>query len=89
MKKIISDIFSSIKISRTLLISGAVTIGLALILLLILFENRRTFLTNEVKDRSALVKAGPEVRVASAKRSPEERLISLTGEAHPYAEVVL
>jgi RND family efflux transporter MFP subunit len=44
---------------------------------------------NETRDRLAAVKAGPEVRVISAQRSSGERMVSLTGEARPYATVTL
>ena len=75
--------------ARRLFISGIGLIVLALVLLLVLLENRRVFLMNETRDRLAAVKAGPEVRVIAAKRSSGERLVSLTGEARPYAAVTL
>ena len=74
---------------RRLFISGIGLVVLALVLLLVLFENKRVYLMNETRDRLAAVKAGPEVRVMSAKRSSGERLVSLTGEARPYAAVTL
>ncbi len=80
---------STAKGARKLFISGITLIALALIFLLVLFENRKVYLMNETRDRLAAVNAGPEVRVTSAKRSPGERLVSLTGEAQPYAAVTL
>jgi len=80
---------STSKGARRLFISGIGLVVLALVLLLVLFENRRVYLMNETRDRLAAVKAGPEVRVMSAKRSSGERLVSLTGEARPYAAVTL
>jgi membrane fusion protein (multidrug efflux system) len=75
--------------ARKLIISGVSLVLLALILLLVLFENRRVSLMNETRDRLAAVKAGPEVRVVSAKRTSEGQLVTLTGEARPYAAVIL
>ena len=80
---------STLKGARRLFISGVALVVLALALLLVLFESRRAYLMNETRDRLAAVKAGPEVRVISAKRSSGERLVSLTGEARPYAAVTL
>ena len=74
---------------RRLFISGVALVALALVLLLALFVSRRAYLMKETRDRAAAVKAGPEVRVISAKRSSGERLVSLTGEARPYAAVTL
>jgi membrane fusion protein, multidrug efflux system len=75
--------------TRRLFLSGIGLVVLAVVLLLILFENRRVYLMNETRDRLAAVKAGPEVRVITAKRSSGERLVSLAGEARPYAAVTL
>jgi membrane fusion protein (multidrug efflux system) len=75
--------------ARRLFLSGIGLIVLALVLLLVLFENRRVYLMNETRDRLAAVKAGPEVRVITAKRSSGERPVSLAGEARPYAAVTL
>lgn len=80
---------SKSKGARRLFIFGIGLIVLALVLLLILLENRRVYLMNETRDRLAAVKAGPQVRVIAAKRSSGERLVSLTGEARPYAAVTL
>jgi RND family efflux transporter MFP subunit len=74
---------------RRLLISGVGLVALALVLLLVLFENRRVYLMNETRDRLAAVKAGPEVQVVFAKHASGERLLRLTGEARPYAAVTL
>ena len=74
---------------RRLFISGAALIVLALVLVLVLFENRRTYLMNDIRDRAAAIKSGPEVRVVSARRSSRERSVTLTGEARPYATVTL
>jgi len=78
-----------VKENRTLFISGVLAVVFALLILFVLLENQHTFLMNDVKGRSAVQKAGPEVRVVTATRSPEERLVTLTGEVRPYAEVVL
>ncbi len=80
---------TTFKEARKLFMSGIGLIVLALVLLLVLFENRRVYLMNETRDRLAAEKAGPEVRVVPAKRSPEERQVTLTGEARPYASVTL
>jgi RND family efflux transporter MFP subunit len=80
---------STSKGARRLFISGAGLVALALVLLLVLFENRRGYLMNETRDRLAAVKAGPEVQVVLARHSSGERLLRLTGEARPYAAVTL
>ncbi|HYA86088.1 MAG TPA: efflux RND transporter periplasmic adaptor subunit [Nitrospirota bacterium] len=80
---------STLKGARRLFISGVGLVALALVLLLVLFENRRVYLMNETRDRQESVKAGQEVRVIAAKRAPRERLVSLTGDAQPYATVIL
>ncbi len=77
------------KEARKIFLTGIGLVLLALVLLLVLFENRRVYLMNETRDRLAAVNAGPEVRVISAKRSSEERMVSLTGEARPFAAVTL
>jgi membrane fusion protein, multidrug efflux system len=84
----IKEILTS-KGTRRLFISGIGLVVLAFVLLLVLFENQRVYLMNETRDRLAAVKAGPEVRVVAATRSSGERLVSLTGEARPYAAVTL
>ncbi len=75
--------------ARKLIFSGISLVALALILLLVLFEHRRVYLMNETRDRLAAVKAGPEVRVVSAKRTSREQQVTFTGEAQPYAAVTL
>jgi membrane fusion protein, multidrug efflux system len=75
--------------TRRLFMSGIGFVVLAFVLLLVLFVNRRVYLMNETRDRLIAVNAGPEVSVIAAKRSPGERLISLTGDAQPYASVTL
>lgn len=80
---------SLFKEARKLFLSGAGLIFLALILLLILFVNRRASLVNETQDRMAAVKAGPEVQIVPAKRSSPEHQVTLTGEARPFATVTL
>ncbi len=77
------------KRTRRFFIAGIGLVVLALILLLVLFENRRSFLMNEMRERQAEVKNGREVRVVTAKRSSGQRLVSLTGIALPYTEVTL
>ncbi len=74
---------------RSLFISGIALIVIAVVFLLVMFIKRQTYLRNEIKERVAVVKAGPEVRVVTAKRSPGERSVTLVGEARPYAEVTL
>ncbi len=80
---------STSKGRRRLFISGVGLVVLALLLLLVLFENRRADLMNESRTRLAAVKAGPEVRIVPARHSSEERHVTLTGEARPYATVTL
>jgi len=80
---------STSKGTRRLFITGVSLVALALVFLLVLFENRKVYLMHETRDRLAAVKAGPEVLVISAKRSSGERLVLLTGEARPYAAVTL
>jgi membrane fusion protein, multidrug efflux system len=74
---------------RRLIIFGAVVVVITLALLLILVIERGSFINTEIKTRTDAVNAGPEVRVADVKRSPEERTITLVGEARPYAAVTL
>ncbi len=74
---------------RGLFISGIAVIVLALVLILVLFENKRTYLMNETQNRLVAVKAGPEVRVVPARLSSTERQVTLTGEARPFASVTL
>ena len=81
--------FLTFKEARKLFLTGIGLVLLALVLLLVLFENRRVYLMNETRDRLAAIKAGPEVRMIAVKRSPGERMVSLTGEARPYAAVTL
>ncbi len=75
--------------SRRLFSSGAGAVVLALFLVLFLLGSRRASVTQETRDRLAAVKAGPQVRVVTAKRTSGERLVRLTGEARPYASVTL
>ena len=82
------DYFTT-KRTHRLFISGIGLILLALALLLILFENRMSYLMSETRERQAAVQAGPRVSVVPAKRSSGERLVTLTGIALPYAEVTL
>jgi membrane fusion protein (multidrug efflux system) len=77
------------KENRTLLFLGFSIIVLALLLVLFLLENRSAYLMNEITDRAKAEKAGQEVRVVSANRSPGERLVTFAGEARPFAEVTL
>jgi membrane fusion protein (multidrug efflux system) len=84
-----AKIISTIKGAPKLFLSGIALLALALVLLLVLFENRRVYLMNETRDRLAAVKAGPEVRVVTAGRSSGERTVTLSGEARPYAAVTL
>ncbi len=79
----------SSKGSRRLFLFGAGLVAVALLLLLVLFANRRATVVQETQSRLDAVKAGPQVRVVSAKRSSGERLVTLTGEARPYASVTL
>ncbi len=79
----------SLKEGRKLFIPGIGLLVLALVLLLVLFENKRTYLMNETRERMAAMRAGPEVRAVPAKLSSEERAVSFTGEARPYASVTL
>ncbi len=80
---------SSSKGSRRLFISGGAAVVLALLLLLALFGSKRTSVVRETEERHAAVEAGPQVRVAQAKRSSGERRVTVTGEARPYASVTL
>jgi RND family efflux transporter MFP subunit len=57
--------------------------------MLILLEQKRLSVSGEMRERIAQVKAGPEVRVVAAIRSPGGRSVSLVGEARPYATVTL
>jgi RND family efflux transporter MFP subunit len=75
--------------TRRLYAAGIGLIVLALVLVLVLFGSRRAALVAETRDRQAAIKAGPEVRVVTAKRSSGERMMKLTGEARPYATVTL
>ena len=75
--------------TRRFFIAGIGLIVLALVLVLAMFGNRRAALVTETRDRMAAVKAGPEVRVVTAKRSSGERRATFTGEARPYATVTL
>jgi len=72
-----------------LFITGAILIVIALVLLGVLFMKKKTYLSSEMKSRAEAVKAGPRVRVATAIPSSEKRVISLVGEARPYASVTL
>ncbi len=89
MKMIITKKDSASKGARMLFISGIGLMVLALVLLLFMFESRRVSLVSEAKARVAAVQAGISVRVVSAKRSPAERAITLSGEARPFASVTL
>jgi membrane fusion protein (multidrug efflux system) len=86
---IMAEEVSTSKGARRLFISGICLVALALILLLVLFENRRVYLMNETRDRQLAMKAGHEVRVIVARRASGERLVTLTGDAQPYATVTL
>lgn len=74
---------------RILFIFGAVLIIIAVISMIILLEKKRLSVSSERRERTAEVKAGPEVLIVAAKRSPGGRSVSLTGEARPYATVTL
>jgi len=74
---------------RRLFISGVALIILALAMLLVLFENRKAHLMNEVKARASTVKTGPEVRVRTARLASGVRDVTFAGEARPYATVTL
>lgn len=74
---------------RILFVSGVIIIILALALIAILSEKRKTYLRKEMEARTAIAKAGLGVRVVSAKRSSGLRSVTLVGEARPYATVTL
>lgn len=74
---------------RRLVVAGIGLIALAVVLLLVLFENRKVYLLNEARDRQAAAKAGPEVQVVTARQAQGERQLRLTGEARAYAAVTL
>ena len=80
---------SFFRAKRALFIFGAVLIVIALVSMLILLEQKRLSVSGEMRERIAQVKAGPEVRVVAAIRSPGGRSVSLVGEARPYATVTL
>ncbi len=75
--------------SRTLFISGAAVVVLAALLVMVLYGSKRAAVVQDTRERLDTVKAGPQVRVVTAKRSSGERLVKLTGEARPFATVTL
>ena len=66
---------------------AAVSICLILVVLLLFFRHRSV--QKELKSRQTELKAGARVQVATATRGAEERQVTLTGEARPYASVTL
>src|SRR5512135_2350471 len=74
---------------RILFLIGVILIVAALAISGILIEKRKNYLTRETHERAAAAKAGQRVRVVSATRSQGIRIVTLVGEARPFAAVTL
>jgi len=74
---------------RTIYLIGITLVLIAFGLFLLILERQKASISNEMKTRTASLKAGTKVRVVYAKRSPGQRTITLTGDARPYASVTL
>ncbi|MDD5169643.1 MAG: efflux RND transporter periplasmic adaptor subunit [Syntrophales bacterium] len=68
---------------------GFILIGVAAGILVWLLVYRSISTGNEVRERAAAIKAGPDVRVTYARLSAGERTLTFSGEARPYATVTL
>jgi len=77
------------KSDRRFLLSGALLVIAILVLLIVMFARQRIHLLNDSKDLEATVKDGRPVRVIKATRGPDERPVAFTGEARPYATVII
>ena len=77
------------KEKRTLYTVGIALIVVALVLFLIMLVKQRIYMRDELKERAATEKAGPEVRFTYSKHSSGTRSVVLMGEARPYATVTL
>ncbi|MDQ5986311.1 MAG: Multidrug resistance protein MdtA [Syntrophus sp. SKADARSKE-3] len=75
--------------SARIYIYGFILIGLAAGILVLLVGYRYISTGNEAREKAAVIKAGPDVRVAYAALSSNERALTFSGEARPYATVTL
>jgi membrane fusion protein, multidrug efflux system len=74
---------------RLVHILGITALVTCLILICLMIFVRHRAVNKELDSRRAGIKAGAHVQVAVASPSPKERIITLTGEARPYANVTL
>ena len=72
-----------------LFLIGGILIIAALVISGILIEKRKHYLVRETRERAADTGVGQRVRVVSATRSQGIRIITLVGEARPFAAVTL
>jgi multidrug efflux pump subunit AcrA (membrane-fusion protein) len=74
---------------RLVLIVGITALATCLILICLVLFARHRELTREFTSRKAGINAGARVQVALATSSPREQILTLTGEARPFASVTL
>lgn len=68
---------------------GAVVVAVAAGAVYYFWHGKQTLLAAELKARGAVAEAGPLVAVATSKRGPAVRKLSLLGEALPYKSATL